>query len=121
MQKDGVDALKKMAQMAKNRLRNKVNEKENKMIKSKGGFTILYCGGNDIKSKLITKEDVKFYDKVKLMLQEENVFNPLARLIDNKVYSKLDELAKERYLFELIDKYKICKDRCEREKEIANG
>ena len=68
MQKTGYDALKRMAQMAKNRLRNKVNENDNKYIKNKGNFRILYGSEIDVKSKIITKDDAKLYEKVKSLL-----------------------------------------------------
>ena len=117
--REGIDALKRMAQMAKNRLRNKVNENENKMIKKRGGFIILQAGNMDIKSKIITKEDNKLYERVVSILDEGDVFNPIARLIDSRVYNKLDEMAKERYLFELVDKYKRYKEKYERERKVS--
>lgn len=117
MQKQGIDALKRMAQMAKNRLRNKVNEMDNKSIKSRGNFKILYSDGVDIKSKIITREDIKLYEKVKEMLDKNcDITNPISKLIDHKVYNKLDERSKERYLFELVDKYKKYKEKYEKEK-----
>ena len=116
--REGIDALKRMAQMAKNRLRNKVNENENKMFKNRGSYTILQ-GGIDIKSKIISKEDEKLYQKVASILSQGDVFNPLARLIDTKIYSKLDDSAKEKYLFELIEKYKAYKEKYEREQKAS--
>lgn len=118
MQKEGIDALKRMANMAKNRLRNKVRENDNKALKKGDTFKVLFGEGVDIKNKIITKEDVKLYAKIKTMLDEdEDILNPIAKLIDHKYYGKLDELAKERYLFELINKYKIYKMRYFEEKE----
>lgn len=117
MQKSGIDALKRMAQMAKNRLRNKVNEKENKNIKNKGSFKIIYGESMDIKCKIITKEDVKLYEKVKNMLDENfDIINPIAKLIDYKTYNKLDTLSQERYLLDLVDKYKKYKEKYLQEK-----
>ncbi len=117
--RDGVDALKRMAQMAKNRLRNKVNESENKTVKGRGNFKILQTNGMDIKSKIITKEDTKLYEKVVAVLSEGDVFDPLSRLMDTRAYNKMDDCAKERYLFELIDKYKSYKEKYERERKIS--
>ena len=57
MQKQGLDALKKMALMAKNRLRNKVRENDNKALQKGDRFKVLFGEGVDIKSKIITKED----------------------------------------------------------------
>ena len=40
MQKQGLDALKRMAQMAKNRLRNKVRENDNKALLKSDKFKV---------------------------------------------------------------------------------
>lgn len=107
MQKQGIDALKRMALMAKNRLRNKVRENDNKALQKGDRFKVLFGEGVDIKSKIITKEDAKLYGKVKQMLDEnEDVVNPLAKLIDYKIYNKLNDSEKERYLLVLVNKYK---------------
>jgi len=122
MQKQGYDALKRMALMAKNRLRNKVNEKENKGFKGAPKFKIIYGESVDVKCKIITKEDMKLYGKVKAMLEEDaDVFNPIAKLIDYKIFNKLDAFAKERYVFDLVDKYKRYKQKYieEKKKEIV--
>ncbi|MBE7074726.1 MAG: hypothetical protein E7376_01945 [Clostridiales bacterium] len=112
MQKQGIEALKRMANMAKNRLRNKVRENDNKALKKGDTFKVLFGEGVDIKNKIITKEDAKLYTKIKNMLDEnQDVANPIAHLIDYKVYNKLDSLSKERYLFELVNKYKLYKTR----------
>lgn len=112
MQKQGIEALKRMANMAKNRLRNKVRENDNKALKKGDTFKVLFGEGVDIKNKIITKEDVKLYTKIKSMLEiNEDIVNPIAQLIDYKVFNKLDELSKERYLFELVGKYKVYKTR----------
>ena len=107
MQKQGLDALKKMALMAKNRLRNKVRENDNKALQKGDRFKVLFGEGVDIKSKIITKEDAKLYGKVKQRLDEnEDIVNPLAKLIDYKIFNKLNDSEKERYLLVLVNKYK---------------
>ena len=107
MQKQGIDALKRMALMAKNRLRNKVRENDNKTLQKGDRFKVLFGEGVDIKSKIITKEDAKLYGKVKQMLDEnEDIVNPLAKLIDYKIFNKLNDSEKERYLLVLVNKYK---------------
>ena len=121
MQKEGIDALKRMAQMAKNRLRNKVREKDNKKAGSRSNFKVIFGDGVDVKSKIITKEDIKLYNKIKEMLDENyDIINPISKLIDYKVYNKLDELSQERYLFNLVDKYKLYKAKYEEERKMAN-
>lgn len=120
MQKQGLDALKRMAQMAKNRLRSKVKENNNKQLKKTDGYKVLFGEVVDIKSKIISKEDTMFYGKVKQMLDEDaDVANPIARLIDYKVFNKLMPDAKERYIFNLIAKYKTYKVKYEQEKNIG--
>lgn len=117
MQKQGIDALKRMAQMAKNRLRNKVKENNNRQLKKNDSYKVLFGEIVDIKSKIITKEDYNLYNKVKQMLSsDEDIFNPLARLIDYKVYNKLMPEAQERYILNLVDKYKTYKAKFEQEK-----
>ena len=117
MQKQGVDALKRFAQMAKNRLRNKVREQDIKESKGKSNFKVIYGTGVDVKSKIITKEDEKLYVKIRDMLDENvDIINPIAKLIDYKVYNKMDTLSKERYLFEMVNKYKIYKTKYQQEK-----
>jgi len=117
MQKQGIDALKRMALAAKNRLRNKVKENDNKVFFKKNGFRVLFGESVEIKSKLITKEDDKFYKKVKEILNENiDVIDPISRLIDYKIYNKLDNRAKERYFFDLVDKYKKYRNKYQEEK-----
>ena len=87
MQKQGLDALKKMALMAKNRLRNKVRENDNKALQKGDRFKVLFGEGVDIKSKIITKEDAKLYGKVKQML-DSNV--NLTLLADNFLFDILE-------------------------------
>ena len=120
MQKQGIDALKRMALMAKNRLRNKVKENNNKQLKKNDSYKVLFGEIVDIKSKIITKEDDVLYGKIKQMLDEDaDIVNPLARLIDYKVYNKLMPDAQERYIFNLVNKYKSCKERYQKEKQIV--
>lgn len=117
MQKQGIDALKRMAQMAKNRLRNKVKESNNRQLKKNDSYKVLFGEIVDIKSKIITKEDYNLYNKVKQILSsDEDIFNPLARLIDYKIYNKLTPQAQERYILNLVDKYKTYKAKFEQEK-----
>ena len=63
--------------------------------------------------KLISKtEDDALYEKVITLLNEnEEVLNPIARLMDMTTYKKLDNIGKERYFFNLVNKYKDLKER----------
>lgn len=114
---NGLDALKRMAQMAKNRLRNKVKENDNKLSGGKSNFKVIYSKSIDIKSKIITKEDLKLYEKIKQMLDEDqDIVNPISRLIDYKVYNKMDSYSQEKYLFDIVNKYKVYKIKYSEEK-----
>lgn len=68
--------------------------------------------------KIISKtEDDALYEKVITLLnEEEEVLNPIARLMDMSKYKKLDSAGKERYFFSLVNKYRDLKDRYIKEK-----
>lgn len=117
MQKQGLDALKRMALQAKKRLRNKVKQNEIKNQKNNKSYRVIFGDGVDIINKTISKEDTKFYEKLKTLLDNNiDVVNPISVLTDNKIFNKLDDLAKERYLFAMIEKYKTYKQKYEEEK-----
>ena len=111
------DALKKLARQAKNRLskRNYFNGKG-----EIGGMRNNFFA--DYKLVLISnKEDEKLYTKVKEILAEnEDIINPIGKLVDSNKYQTLSQMDKERYIFNLAEKYKEMKKRFEREKEFSN-
>ncbi len=58
------------------------------------------------KIKVISTEDDAFKEKVEyLMSKDEEIFNPIHFLMDDKVMKNLSGVEKERYLFSTIDKY----------------
>lgn len=92
-----MSSIRQLAQLAKYRLRGE--EKFNKNVK-----------------KISSSLDEALYNKVKeLLAEEEEVINPIARLMDNKHYNSLNEEQKERYFFELVDKYKLYREKIEEE------
>lgn len=109
------DALKRLARQAKNRLgkRNYLNRKG----ESKVGSDYYLA---DYKLVLLsTKEDEKLYLKVKSILSEdEDVINPLGKLVDKNKFFSLSEMDKERYIFNLAEKYRAMKERYKQEKEF---
>lgn len=111
------DALKRLARQAKNRLsrRNYINGNGEVKVIS-GGYLA------DYKLILLSgKEDEKLYCKVKEILSEnEDAVNPIGKLVDKSKFSALSPCEQERYLFELIDKYKKMKERFIQEKELSN-
>lgn len=94
---EGRDILKFMAQQAKNRLRGK-----DKNLRP------------NVKT-IDVKDDEKLYGIVKKTV-DDNCINPLAELIDIKYYKTLSSDQKERYFFNLADKYRELKQRYEHEK-----
>ena len=60
----------------------------------------------------------ELYEKVcKLMERDEIVVNPIKELVDYKYYNSLSVEAKQKYIFDLSEKYKTMKMRYEKEHE----
>lgn len=98
------DALRNLAIRAKNRLLNKN----------------LRNSYSTAEIKIINREDNDFYNRVKeLTHQNETISNPLKYLMDNEKLLSLDPNARERYLFQTIEKYREAKLRIERENKIC--
>jgi hypothetical protein len=95
------DILKTLAMKAKNRMINK--NLRNTYVNSS--------------IKIIDNSDQEFYDKVKeIIIEDEDILNPLKRLMDENRLMKLDARGKERYLLETIEKYQQAKRLIENEK-----
>lgn len=63
-------------------------------------------------------QDQELYERVKrLLTRDEIVINPIQELIDKKYYSTLTTDAKQKYIFNLTEKYKELKSRFEREQQ----
>ena len=61
----------------------------------------------------------ELYERVcKILDREEVVINPIKELVDYKYYNTLSIEAKQKYIFDLSEKYKIMKLRYEKEHEI---
>lgn len=81
------DILKSFALKAKKKLLGKENEVRAKI-------------------KVISFEDEAFKEKVEYLIsKEDEIFNPIHFLMDDKVMKTLDSAGKERYLLSTIDKY----------------
>lgn len=62
---------------------------------------------------IIINEDIEesFVNKVYGMLNSsEEIFNPIGRLVDNKVYDKLTDIQKQFYVLNIVDKYNKIKN-----------
>ena len=60
----------------------------------------------NVKIKTISFKDDAFKEKVEYLMDRENeIFNPMHFLMDDKLLKTLDSEQKERYLLETIDKY----------------
>lgn len=97
------DLLKTLAMKAKNRMINKNlrNTYSNTSI------------------KIIDSYDKKFYDQVKeLISNDEDIFNPLKRLMDENKLMNLDQRGRERYLLETIEKYQQARRMIQNEKNM---
>ena len=67
--------------------------------------------------KTISTDDDAFKEKVEYLLsKDEEIFNPIHFLMDEKLMKNLDEPSKERYLFSTIDKYNRIKNEILEEK-----
>lgn len=98
------DLLKTLAMKAKNRMINKNlrNTYSNTSI------------------KIIDNYDKSFYDKVKeIMVNEEDILNPLKRLMDENKLMNMDENSRERYLLETIEKYQNARRMIQNQKNIV--
>lgn len=108
----GRELLKYMAQQAKNRMRGK-NDKQPINISHYSGMKQNMV----ISSRINEDDDKKLYNKVCYLLDSEgDIFNPIDRLIDIDEYNRLNYQGKERYLFNLAEKYRNFKDKYEVEK-----
>lgn len=102
--------LKKLAMQAKKRLIGGVETK---------AFYFNDFSKHNFKT-FNSEEDEKFYNKVCQMLTENrDIHNPIGKLIDSKIYNSLPASSKEKYFFDLVDKYGQCKARYEKEHSVA--
>ena len=99
------DVLKALALRAKNRLIQKGNPESERT--------------KDYRIKIIKSGDEVFYDKVKALLErDEDVLNPIKELMDEKIYSSMTLMQKERYLLQTVEKYQKVKSLIEDEKAL---
>jgi len=94
--------IKMLAAHAKERLKSGFYKKRNN-----------YVNYNELVRSSIngnSEYDSQFYEKVKSIIEEGNVINPLTRLVDQDYIKTLTYNARQRYLLEISDRYKRVKD-----------
>ena len=63
-------------------------------------------------------QEQELYERVcKLLDAEDVVINPIQELVDHRFYNNLSLEAKQKYIFDLSEKYKEMKTRYQREHE----
>ena len=68
-----------------------------------------------MKACLSTQEQELYKRVCKLLSSEEIIINPIQELVDRKYYNSLSLEAKQKYIFDLTEKYKQMKFRFEAE------
>ena len=94
------NTLKLLAQKAKKRLSTAgqtISQKNTTAYLSQNSYAIV-ANLQDI------KED-PLYDKVKKLLEKDSIINPIAELTDHKVFDKLSQVEKERYVINISKRY----------------
>ena len=114
--------LKSLASMAKQRLKNGNYSKEviRSAEKNKAKASdYFYQNMLSMKKKNYVAEFVKINpsDDQKLIRKiigildnDECMFNPIGRLVDNEYFNKLNDIEKQHYILKLCDKYNKIKD-----------
>ncbi len=103
------NALKSLAQKAKKRLSSagqtiKVQQNEKSVCSYLSPTTYKV-----VATRQQIEED-PLYEKVKLLLSKDEVYNPLAELTDYSVFNNLSSPDKERYILQIATKYNELKD-----------
>ena len=99
------NSLKQLAQKAKKRLSTAgqtINQKQKAAYLSQTTYAI-------VASHQDLQED-PLYDKVKKLLQKEDIFNPIAELTDYKIFNNLSSVEKEKYVIDISNRYKNIKE-----------
>lgn len=98
-------ALYNLAKQAKRRMKNY----------NKGGVQHL-----SYSKFAYNEQDQVLYKKICKMLEEDKlIINPIQELIDKKYYETLSVEGKQRYIFDLSDKYKEMKERYYKERSLS--
>ena len=111
--------LKSLAMIAKQRLRNasygtknkyEYNNKNNYFVKNVAAMKKL--SGKCEFVTITDVEDLHFLKKVYSMLNNnEEIYNPIGRLIDKEYYNTLSKYEQQLYVFQIAEKYANAKEK----------
>ena len=102
-------ALKLLAQKAKKRL-STAGQTLSEKQKSKTTFAYLSQGSYAIVANKQMIEEDPLFDKIKKLLEDGDISNPLAELTDKNYFNTLNESEKERYIIDISKRYNKIKD-----------
>lgn len=102
-------ALKLLAQKAKKRL-STAGQNLSEITSEKTTFAYLSQGNYAIVASKQRLEEDPLYEKVKKLVEEEDVENPLAQLTEKDVFDKLSSAEKERYMMDISRRYNKLRD-----------
>jgi len=102
-------ALKLLAQKAKKRL-STAGQNISEKTSQKTTFAYLSQTSYAIVANQQKLEDDPLYDKVKKMLEKNEIYNPLAQLTEKEVFDSLNDSEKERYMMDISKRYNKLKD-----------
>ncbi len=130
---EGVKSLKDYAKEAKKRLKSSFWQEYKQKVEdeskraeidgtSKSKVVEYYQNKAKVSIRGVKAEDEEFYLKVKNILDlYGDVSDALGRLTDKEYYKSLSYEAKQRYMLELSNKYRLAKERYYKEKEYEKS
>lgn len=101
------NALKLLAQKAKKRLTT-----AGKTVNLAADKSTTYLSASSY-AMVADTQDIQedpLYDKIKKLLEKDEIFNPIAELTDKKIFEKLSQIEKEKYVIEISKRYNKIKD-----------
>ena len=117
MNKKAKALIKELAMQAKERMKNKSYGTKEETIELKRYverqnqiklLSNMECKKPEITIKIINDsvDEENFKNRVyQLLIEDEDLLNPLAKLIDKTAYESFDEPMQEKYILELAEKY----------------
>ena len=101
------NALKLLAQKAKKRLTT-----AGKTVNLSAEKTTTYLSSSSY-ALVADSQDIKedpLYEKIKKMLDREDIYNPIAELTDKKLFQSLTQIEKEKYVIDISKRYNRIKE-----------